>query len=284
MPALTEDYAYCEAIVRRDDSDRWLATFFISEPCRKHIYALYAFNLEIARVREIVSEPILGEIRYQWWRDALEQTDAADVAANPIASALLDTIERFNLPKDSLLRLIDARVFDLYDEPMQDITAFEAYAAATTSNLFRLVRFIADPEDIGGGLGVAEHGGIAYAITGLLRALPWHSARKQIYVPRDILESAGADPTDFVLGRATPAIRAALTELRNLAQSHLEIFDTRIAGLPDKSQAPFLPVALCGLYLKHMEKRNYDPFKTPLILPQWRRQWTLWRASRAWRG
>src|SRR5260221_9646053 len=158
MQASKEDYAYCEAMIRRDDSDRWLATFFVPQPLRQYVYALYAFNLEIARVREIVSEPLLGEIRYQWWRDALATPDGADVAANPVAAALLETIERFSLPIDSLMRLIDARAFDLYDEPMEGVAAFEAYAAATTSNLFRLVRQIVDPEDIGGGLGVAEHG------------------------------------------------------------------------------------------------------------------------------
>jgi phytoene synthase len=284
MPARAEDYAYCETMLRRDDADRWLASFFIPRELRQHIFALYAFNLEIARVREIVSEPMLGEIRYQWWRDAIETPGYADVAANPVAAALLDTIQRFDLPKDQLLQVIDARTFDLYDDPMDGMGAFETYAASTTSNLFRLVRLIADPEDISGGLGVAEHGGIAYAITGLLRALPWHSARGQIYVPREILEKAGADRTDFALGRATPEICTALAELRNLARNHLEVFDSRIAGLPDKSQAPYLPVGLCELYLKQMEKRRYDPFTTPIVLPQWRRQWTLWRAARHWRG
>jgi phytoene synthase len=284
MAARAEDYAYCETMLRRDDADRWLASFFIPQPLRQHVFAIYAFNLEIARVREIVSEPLLGEIRYQWWRDALGTPDAPDVAANPVAAALLDTVERFDLPRDQLLQLIDARVFDLYDDPMAGITAFEAYAASTTSNLFRLIRQIADEDDIGGGLGVAEHGGIAYAITGLLRALPWHSARGQLYVPRELLENVGADRTDFTLGRATPEICTALGELRNLARNHLEVFDTRIAGLPEKSQAPYLPVSLCELYLKQMEKRRYNPFTTPIVLPQWRRQWTLWRASRHWRS
>ncbi len=284
MPARSEDYAYCETMLRRDDSDRWLATFFVPEAFRRHVYALYAFNLEIARVREIVSEPLLGEIRYQWWRDVLEKPETSDVVSNPVAAALLDTIEHFTLPKDSFLRLIDARVFDLYDEPMEDIAAFEAYAAATTSNLFRLVRLVVDPEDIGGGLGVAEHGGIAYAVTGLLRALPWHSARGQLYVPRELLKRFGADRTDFALGRTTPEICAVLAEMRNFSRNHLEVFATRIAGLPEGSQAPFLPVALCELYLKEMDKRRYDPFKTPIVLPQWRRQWALWRASLNWRS
>jgi len=284
MPGRAEDYTYCETMLKRDDADRWLASFFIPEQLRKHIFALYAFNLEIARVREIVSEPLLGEIRYQWWRDAIEAPDMAESAANPVAAALLDTIEQFSLPRDQLLQVIDARVFDLYDEPMASVAACEAYAASTTSNLFRLVRLIADPEDIGGGLGVAEHGGIAYAITGLLRALPWHSARGQIYIPPEILEKAGASRTDFALGRTTPEICAALAELRNLARTHLEVFDSRIAGLPGKSQAPYLPVGLCELYLKQMEKRHYDPFTTPIVLPQWRRQWTLWRTARHWRG
>src|SRR5271165_2540467 len=99
------DYAHCEDLLRRDDRDRWLASLFVPQALRPHIHALYAFSLEIARVREIVSEPLLGEIRFQWWRDALDGTGEAGAKANPVAAALFDTIARFSLPKAPLLEL-----------------------------------------------------------------------------------------------------------------------------------------------------------------------------------
>ncbi len=128
------DYAYCEGLLRRDDRDRWLASLFVPPEPRRHIHALYAFSLEIARVREIVSEPLLGEIRFQWWRDVLE--GAGEAKANPVAAALLDTIARFDLPKAPLRELIVARGQDLYGEPTQSVEALEAYANATCSKSF----------------------------------------------------------------------------------------------------------------------------------------------------
>ncbi len=205
-----------------------------------------------------------------------------DVRANPVAGALLDTIERFNLSKDGLLELIDARTFDLYDDPMETIEALERYARATSSNLFCEIPPIVDPDEPASGFGVSQHGGIAYALTGLLRAVPWHSLRGQLFIPLEILKKHGLERADFASGKATPAVSAALADMRALAREHLEVFLSRIEGLPDRCKPGFLPVALCEPYLRQMEKPGYDPFKTPVELPQWRRQWILWRAAKNW--
>jgi phytoene synthase len=284
MDAASPDYAYCEALLRRDDPDRWLASLFVPARARPHVQALYAFNLEIARVREIVSEPLLGEMRFQWWRDTLEAPAAAgEVQANPIAAALIDTIERFHLPKEPLLDLIEARLFDLYDAPMETLAALEAYAKATSSSLFRLATLVVDPVHGVLGLGAADHAGIAYALTGLLRALPWHHARGQAYVPLESLRAHGASRDDLAAGSASRGIHTALADLRALVRGHIETFDARLPSVPDPSRPAVLAAALCEAYLRRMEKPGYDPFTTLVALPQWRRQWILWRAARRWR-
>ena len=276
------DYAHCEDLLRRDDRDRWLASLFVPQALRPHIHALYAFSLEIARVREIVSEPLLGEIRFQWWRDALDGTGEAGAKANPVAAALLDTIARFSLPKAPLLELIDARLRDLYDDPVESPAALKSYTEATCANLFRLATQILDGEEVAAGLGVAGHAGIAYGITGLLRALPWHCVRGQVFVPAEILRAHGAEHDDLASGRASPAVLAALADLRATARARLDTFDARLHSLPEKSRPAFLAVCLCEPYLRLMEKPGYDPFKTVIELPQWRRQWILWSAASRW--
>jgi phytoene synthase len=276
------DDAYSEALLRQGDPDRWLASLFIPEAARPHFHAVLAFNLEIARVREVVSEPMLGEIRLQWWRDALENPDNGDVRANPVAAALLDAIARFDLPKDPFIELIDARTFDLYDDPMETVAALEAYCKATSSSLFRLIPMILTPDEPASGLGAAEHGGLAYALTGLLRAFPWQSARGQLFIPLEILKKHGGDRAAIAAGKATPAIRAALADMRGLARDNLDVFMTRIEGLPDACRPAFLPISLCEPNLRQMEKPGYEPFETIVQLPQWRRQWILWRAAKNW--
>jgi 15-cis-phytoene synthase len=282
-PTSGADYAYCETELRRDDLDRWLACLFIREAQRRHAHALYAFSLEIARAREIVSQPMLGMIRLQWWRDALEKPDEGDVRANPVAAALVDTIHRFDLPKGALIELIDAREFDLFDEPMETVEALETYAKATSSGLFRMSSAILDPNQSAACFAAADHGGVAYALTGLLRAFPWHNARGQLFIPLEILRKHGLSRGDIAAGRPTPPTLAALADLRGLARKNLDSFLSRVKDLPDSCRAVLLPASLCEAYLRRMEKPGYDPFKTAVTLPQWRRQWILWRAAKQWR-
>jgi 15-cis-phytoene synthase len=279
---LIGDYAYCEGLLRREDRDRWLASLFVPREPRPHIHALYAFSLEIARVREIVSEPLLGEIRLQWWRDVLEGTNAAEAKANPVAAALLETIARFDLPKTPFLELIAARGRDLYGDPMQSVEALEEYTKATSASLFRLAALILDGEEAPASRDAARHAGIAYGVTGLIRALPWHCARDQVFIPAEILQAHGASRDDIAAGRPSPEAMAALAELRTVARAHLDIFYAKLPGLPEKSRPAYLPVCLCEPYLRLMEKPGYDPFKTIIELPQWKRQWILWRAARRW--
>ncbi|HEY0145133.1 MAG: phytoene/squalene synthase family protein [Methylovirgula sp.] len=262
------DYTYCEALLRRNDPDRWLASLFLPVALRSHVVALYAFSDEIARVRAHVSEPLLGEIRFQYWRDVLTGERGGDA---PVAAALVDTVERFRLPREKLISLIDARLFDLYDAPMPSVTALESYAAATAGSLFQLAAFILDPAaDVAA---ASRHAGIAYAVTGLLRGLPWQVAAGQTYVPRELY--AGSD-----LKTDRPALDAALAKLRVLVRQNLAALATEPATKSGQAAPAFLPAALCELYLPQMEKPGYDPLATLVEVPQWRRQWRLWRAAR----
>jgi phytoene synthase len=272
-------YAYCDALLQREDKDRWLACLFLPAAMRVHVHAIYAFSLEIARVRLLISEPILGEIRFQWWREILVGEREGEAAANPVAAALLDTLVRCELPRAPLLALIDARLFDLYSEPMPSLDMLEAYAKATVGQLFQLAAAILS-QSAGSELSeAAAHAGIAYATTGLLRALPWHALTGQVYVPKDVLDRYGALVEVAQVGIASPALRGALAELRDLARAHLAKFATYRAKL-GKGAPAFLPLSLCESYLRQMEKRGYEPFETMIQLPQWRRQWVLWRAAR----
>jgi 15-cis-phytoene synthase len=262
------DYAYCEAQLRRNDRDRWLASLFLPSALRPHVIALYAFSDEIARVRAHVSEPLLGEIRFQYWRDVLTGERGADA---PIAAALADTVERWGLPREKLISLIDARLFDLYDAPMPSVEALESYAVATAGSLFQLAAFILDPAaDV---TAASRHAGIAYAVTGLLRGLPWQIAAGQTYVPRELY--AGHD-----LRSDRAALDAALAKLRALMRQNLAALAAEPAAKSGKAAPVFLPAALCELYLRQMEKPGYNPLATLVEVPQWRRQWQLWRAAR----
>jgi len=274
--AALDPFAVAAQTVRRHDPDRYLADLFIPEEGRRHVLALHAFNAEVARVRDAVSEPALGEIRLQWWRDAL----AGDDGGHPIARALKQTIGAFNLPIDALERLIDARAFDLYDDAMPTLNDLEGYAGETSSSLIQMAAIVLaggrDPDTAA----AAGHAGVATAITGLLRALPVHARRGQQYLPRDLMANHGADAAAMFEGRTTDGLRAVLAELRARARQHVAAARQALAGAPSDAKAAFLPMALVEPYLKHMERRACDPLGTPVALPPWQRPWVLWRAAR----
>jgi phytoene synthase len=279
-PRLGEAYTHCERALHDGDRDRWLACLFAPSSSRHHLHALYAFNLDVARIRDIVSDPMPGEIRYQWWRDALEGEGRGDIAAHPIAAALIDTVARCRLPRAALTNLVDARTFDLYDDPMPGMRQFEGYCGETSSALIRLSALILAGGRDPGGPDASGHGGLAYAIAGLLRAIPWHAARGQCYIPLEILTRHGSSREDAIGGQSTPAFLAALSELRAIARQHLAAARIDMKSIAIAAAPAFLPIALVEPYLKRMEARNYDPFHTPIDVPQWRRQWVLWRAAR----
>src|SRR5215467_4874657 len=165
---MPDHFAYCEKLVRAGDKDRWLASLFAPAERRGHLHALYAFNLEVARVREMAREPMAGEIRLQWWREVIAGTRPGEAAANPVAAALLETIARYDLPVQIFLDLIEARAFDLYNDPMPTLDAFAGYGRRTASGLIALAARVLDRDrDVGEAAGPA---GITYATTGLLRA------------------------------------------------------------------------------------------------------------------
>jgi 15-cis-phytoene synthase len=273
----SDDFAYCEDVVREVDKDRYLATLFAPADRRPALFALYAFNLEIIRVRDLVREALAGEVRLQWWREALAGEARGDVRAHPIANALVDTIARYKLPVDVLLRLIDAHGFDLYNDPMPSISELETYGRRTSSALVELASLIiAGDHDLGE---TAIHGGIAYAIAAVLRSLPNDAARSRLYVPLDLLERHGVRVEDVFARRSGEGLLAALAELRALALQHMTDLEEWRALVPPEVSPAFLPVALVPSLIARMERKTYDPF-TPVQVPQWRRQWILWRAAR----
>jgi 15-cis-phytoene synthase len=276
--ALAQAYAHCEDLTRQFDRDRWLAGLFAPADARPHYYALIAFSFDIGRLREVVREPRAGEIRLQWWREAIEGTRREEALANPLAAALLDTIERFRLPTGAFDNMLAARVFDLYDDPMPDLAAFEAYCGETSSALIRLATLIlAKGRDLGGA-DAAGHAGLAYATTGLLRALPIAASRGQIFLPMDVFSKHGVSRADLTARHDGPQLRAALAAMRELARDHL--MRARKTGWAREIAAAFLPLALVPLYLNQMERADYRPFATPVEAPPWRRQWALWLAAR----
>lgn len=161
-----------------------LAISLMPAKIQKSIYVLYSFFAELDGLAAQVSEPMLGEIRCQWWRDVITEKQAQ----SPLAEALITAIEQHNWPQQALLDLIDAKIFDLYADPMQNTASFEAYAGHTYSTLLQLTATAINPMAAKSFADVSGHLGVAFTVAKNLTYLKVHQSRGQIYLPTDFLK------------------------------------------------------------------------------------------------
>jgi phytoene/squalene synthetase len=185
------DLSPCAALVRRGDPDRFLSALTAPPDRRERLFALYAFNLEIARVAGMVSEPMLGLIRLQWWREALDEIFSdAPVRRHEVATPLAETIRAADLPRAPFDRMLDARARDLEPEPPADGPALHAYLEDTGGALLTLAAGALSPE--AGQGAAARRAGFAFAAANLLEAAPTLIARGAAPFPREEDDDAAA--------------------------------------------------------------------------------------------
>lgn len=274
-------YDACLATLRDTDFDRYLACLLMPEDKRGAIAALYAFNAELARIRDLIHEPLPGEIRLQWWRDMLDGSGKGDSLANPLAAGLMQAIGDHGLPRVPLVAMTEARIFDLYDDPMQDTAMFEGYAGETASALIQMSAMVLDPQNAQAASEAAGHAGIAQAVAGCLMLLPTHRARHQVFVPGDILSATGLDAATFLKGEDKARIGASLSAFIGFGRDHLRKARACAAsGVSPAASAAFLPVALAETVFDRAGKAGASALDASVQPSQLRRQWTMWRASR----
>src|ERR1019366_6550530 len=271
--------SFCADLVRAHDFARYASTLFLPAAHRRGLLAVYAFNIEISRVHEQVSQPLPGEMRLQWWTDMLAGMDHGGVEGNPVAAELLLAIRSWRLPAERLSRLIEEHQFDLYNDPMPTMAALEGYINDTSSALFALGAGIAgwqSPEIEH----LARHAGLAQGIAQVMAALPLDASRRQLFVPLQLLESHGSGMEEVFAGKETPNLRAALDQLIGEARGHLKTGFALLANAPPAVRPVFLSLALVSRDLERMSRADSDPF-VPRVTSRLRTLWTLWRASRS---
>jgi phytoene synthase len=272
---------YCHDLVRSGDKDRYLSSLFAPDHLRPRLLALYAFNIEIARVRETVSEAMLGEIRLKWWHDAIEGLYAGAETGHPVIAALAPAIAEAGLPKHAFCEMIAARHFDLYDDPMPDLGALEGYLGETSSMLIQLTAMILAKDRAKSLAEVSGLAGVAMGIAGLLRSLPLTRARGQCFIPKDMLERHGLSPAHLLAARNPEGLVTVLAELRTHAAKRLAEARAEAAAIAPEAFPAYLPASLTGLYLARLEKLGAQSLNEVAKVSQWRRQWALYRNARA---
>ncbi len=270
---------FCAQLVRTHDFARYASTLFVPAAQRRGLLAIYAFNVEISRVREQVSQPLPGEMRLQWWTDMLADSGHGGIEGNPVAAELKLAIRNWRLPVERLSRLIDEHRFDLYNDPMPTMAALESYVNDTSSALFSLGAGIAGNQS-DKTEHLARHAGFAQGFAQVLAALPLDASRRQLFVPLQLLQQHGSSMEEVFAGRETPRLRAALDRLIHELRGHLKTAFALLANVPPPVRPVFLPLVPVRRDLARMLRADNNPFM-PHAMSRFRTLWMLWRASRS---
>lgn len=276
---MTDDSIYCLRQVRRFDYDRYLTALFAPRPARGDLLALYAFNLEVARSREMVREPMMGLVRLQWWRDAIAEIYAGGGRRHQVAQPLASAIRRHGLARDRLDRLIDAREADMSEAPPEDLAALIAYVEATSVGLGLLAARILGASEGDSAVDAVRGVWLASGLTGLLRAIPFHARHRRIHLPQTIMAEQGLQTADLFELRRAVALPAVVRVVADEAGRRLQSGRSAAAGLPRRLMPVLLPGVLAAIYLRRLEASGHDVFASDVQQAPPGRLWRLLPAA-----
>lgn len=234
--------------VRNADPDRYFATLFAPPDRRALLFAFYAFNAEVSRIAESVREPMLGAIRLEWWRETAEGAAKGAPRNHDVARGLAALFAGGRVALADLEAIIAARAFDSAPDHFAYFTALENYVDATSGAVMRVAAKI-----LGGRPEATREAALAYGLTGLVRALPFHNGRHKLYLPLDLLAALHLTPEEFFhLGKTDTRLTAVMRQVGLKARDHF--LAARQAPRPGAALAAVLPAALVPVYLRKMTR------------------------------
>lgn len=244
---------YCGNLVRQQDPDRFLLSLFAPLRARPALWALYAFNYEIAKTREVVTETTTGLIRLTWWREAIAEIyNGAPVRQHEVVTALADAIRAYNLPQDKFETMIYAREFDVEDRAPATLDGLLHYADYTTTSLSELSLMVLEQ-----GVDGAREASIRYAVTGLLRAVPYMTQQRRCYLPDDVMRAHGTSAQKLF----------DFNERDKLPHIVRDIIHALPAAAPTSSKHLHKMNKMTALYLSQIEKARFDVFDQSMAVP-----------------
>lgn len=270
-------------IARKADPDRAIAALFAPPEIRDDLFALFAFNAELARIADQVTEPGLGAIRLQWWREGIERVAAGEATGNPVTDAFGEVLARRSLSRERIARLIDARTFDVGETVMPDTWTLGAYLFDTTGGMFALAADIAGAEGEKRDT-VVDTAARAYGLVRVMRSVPLLAAKGRTYLAQDALVRHGTSPEAIFAGETSDGLKALLAEMREdaraaLKEARFHLFGEGMkgSGLNEAGRVAFLPLSLVEPYLAALAKIR-DPLRQVARINPLYRLWRLMRS------
>ncbi|XP_036930241.1 NADH dehydrogenase (ubiquinone) complex I, assembly factor 6 isoform X1 [Acanthopagrus latus] len=254
---------YCLDLVRSRDYDGFLSSLLLPKEARRSSLALRAFNVELAQVKDSVSQKTIGLMRMQFWKAAIEEIYRDDPPNQPVSAELWRAVKKHYLTKRWLLRIITEREKDLDDRAYRSLQELEAYSENTQSSLIYLLLECLGVKDVHADH-AASHIGKAQGIVTSLRATPYHSSRRKVYLPMDICMLHGASQEDFIRGNREQNVRDVAYDIASQAHVHLQHARSFSNSVPAAATPAFLQTVVLEDYLQRVRRADFDVFHPSL--------------------
>lgn len=261
---MKNDLSFCASEVKNNDYYRYICCLFTPEILRVRLFTLYAFNNEIAKIKELVSEPMPGLIRLTWWREAIDEIYNNKPPRNhEVVKSLYELIKTTDLPRSFLEKIIDARETDLEFLPPNNLEDLKKYLDGTSVALLHASLHV---------IGVnkqpardaANYIGIAYALIGIMRRAKWDAAKKHVMFPMDMLEKQGINMYDIAEGLNLDKTKVIVKQLCDKVEVNLRHAKALHKDLPKKALPIYLHSIIASCFLRRIIKNDYDLFNTDL--------------------
>ncbi|KAM6936239.1 NADH dehydrogenase (ubiquinone) complex I, assembly factor 6 isoform 2-T2 [Lycodopsis pacificus] len=219
--ATTDSQTYCMELVRSRDYDGYVSSLLLPEEARRSSLALRAFNVELAQVKDSVSQKTIGLMRMKFWKAAIEEIYRDEPPNQPVSAELWRAVRKHYLTKRWLLRIITERETGLDDRAYRNLQELETYSENTQSSLVYLLLECLGLKNVHADH-AASHIGKAQGIVTCLRATPYHSSRRKVYLPMDVCMLHGASQEDFIRGSREQNVRDVVYDIASQAHVHLQ--------------------------------------------------------------
>ncbi|CAL9705060.1 unnamed protein product [Knipowitschia caucasica] len=258
-----ENQDYCLQLVRSRDYEGLVCSLLFPEEARRSSLALRAFNVELAQVKDSVSQKTIGLIRMQFWKTAVEEMYRDEPPKQPVSAELWRAVRKHHLTKSWLLRIIREREKDLEDRAYRNLSELETYSENTQSSLLYLLLEAVGIKDVHADH-AASHIGKAQGIVTCLRATPYHCSRRRVYLPMDLCLQHGVSQEQFLRFSREQSVRDVVFDIASQAHAHLQHARSFRHNVPPHAAPAFLHTVSLEDYLQRLRRVDFDVFHPSL--------------------
>ncbi|XP_076749962.1 NADH dehydrogenase (ubiquinone) complex I, assembly factor 6 homolog sicily [Xylocopa sonorina] len=254
---------YCSELVRKHDYENFLCTLLLSREFRAAAFAIRAFNIEVAQVKDQVSDYRIGEMRLKFWTHSLNDTYNGNPPRSPVMLELHRILQKYPISKHYFKRLIDIRLEKLHDDSFNDMTSIEKYAEYSNSSVYYLLLQAHGVNNINADH-AASHMGKAQGIVNLIRSVPHNSRRRVNMLPQDILMKHSVSTEAILQGQSSKNLQNVIYDVASYGKLHLDATITLKNKVEKKAKLIFLPVVCLQKYLDDLRRADFNVFDVKL--------------------